>query len=103
MPKVANGIELDWNIARAHAENIEFEFYPSLRKKHAGVVRVLSFVNHANMGSYREAINAFLDGQDPVAGYHGAPQARTREVWLRAKHRAGINPRLAGFWKAGME
>ena len=31
MPTVANGIELDWNIARAHAENLEFELHPCHR------------------------------------------------------------------------
>lgn len=85
MPKVANGIELDWNIARAHAENIEFEFYPSLRRQRAGVVRLLSFVNHANMGSYREAINGFLGGQDPV------PDVTAHRKQGRVKYGFGLN------------
>ena len=85
MPKVANGIELDWNVTRARAENIEFEFYPSLRKKHAGVVRLLSFINHANMGSYREAINGFLDGQDP------APDITAHRRQGRVKYGFGLN------------
>jgi high affinity Mn2+ porin len=66
MPTVANGIQLDWNIARARGENFEFEYHKSLLPKRAGVVRVLTFVNHANMGSYRDAINGFLSGKDAV-------------------------------------
>lgn len=31
MPKVANGIDLDWNLRRAHSENIELEIRPSSR------------------------------------------------------------------------
>lgn len=29
MPKVANGIKLDWNLRRARAENLELELHPS--------------------------------------------------------------------------
>jgi high affinity Mn2+ porin len=70
MPKVANGINLDANIGRARAENVEVEFrgnlLGTLRPDRSGAVRLLSYVNHADMGSYREAINAFLSGHDPV-------------------------------------
>ena len=61
MPTVANGIDMDWNIARAHADNLELELRPS-----AGLaVRLLGYANHANMGSYNEAIQGFLAGRDP--------------------------------------
>jgi hypothetical protein len=66
MPTVANGIDLDWNLARARGENLEVEYHPELIAKRATVVRALSFVNHANMGSYRDAINGYLSGKDPV-------------------------------------
>ncbi|HZU34027.1 MAG TPA: carbohydrate porin [Candidatus Angelobacter sp.] len=65
MPKVANGPALDYDVLRARAENIEFEFRPELLQKRKTVFRLLSFINHANMGSYREAIEAFLAGIDP--------------------------------------
>lgn len=65
MPKVANGPELDFNLARARSENIELEFRPELQKEKKTAIRLLSFVNHANMGSYREAVDAFLAGIDP--------------------------------------
>ena len=68
MPKLANGINLDADIARARSENVEFEFHGNflgrLRPGRSGTVRLLSYVNHGDMGSYREAIHAFLDGQD---------------------------------------
>jgi hypothetical protein len=66
MPTVANGIKLDWDLARARAENYEFEFHPSLIHERATVVRFLSFVNHADMGSYREAIEDYLAGLTPL-------------------------------------
>jgi len=62
MPTVANGIDMDWNIAQARAENLELELHPA-----AGlVVRLLGYANHANMGSYEEAIGGFLAGRDPT-------------------------------------
>jgi len=66
MPKVANGINLDFDVARARSENAEFELRRNFLPRRAGVVRVLTYVNHADMGSYREAINAYLAGTDPV-------------------------------------
>ena len=71
MPTVANGIDVDWNIRRARGENTEFEFrrtpfsafLPTERK---GAVRLLGFVNRANMGLYRDAIRNFEAGLTPT-------------------------------------
>jgi hypothetical protein len=61
MPTVANGTDMDWDIAKSRAENLELELHPA-----AGfVVRLLGYANHANMGSYDEAIAGFLAGRDP--------------------------------------
>jgi high affinity Mn2+ porin len=61
MPTVANGIDMDWHIARARAENIELELHPA----NGLAIRLLGYANHANMGSYDEAISHFLAGRDP--------------------------------------
>jgi high affinity Mn2+ porin len=63
MPKVANGLFLDADIARARAENLELEARGKLIAHREGTVRFLSYLNHANMGNYREAIADFLDGE----------------------------------------
>jgi carbohydrate-selective porin OprB len=68
MPTVANGIDLDWAISRANGQNWEFEvrkglFARWLDPKREGAVRVLSFVNHAHMGDYRESVDQYLNGQ----------------------------------------
>ncbi len=62
MPKVANGIRLDADVARARSENLEFEARGKLIAHRAGTVRLLSYLNHADMGNYREAINEYLAG-----------------------------------------
>ena len=63
MPKTANGIYLDADIARARAENLELEARGNRIAHRAGTVRLLSYLNHANMGNYEEAIAEFLDHQ----------------------------------------
>jgi high affinity Mn2+ porin len=79
MPTIANGIDLEWNLRRARGENYEFELRKTpfallperlLAPSHKGVVRVLSYINHANMGDYRDAINNALTARangDPSA------------------------------------
>jgi hypothetical protein len=62
MPKVANGPNLDADIARARSENIEFEWRPQFVKDRHTVLLFLNYVNHANMGRYAEAVRNFLNG-----------------------------------------
>lgn len=85
MPKIANGIALDWRISRARAENAEIEFRGSLLPNREGAVRALAYRNHANMGSYREAIDSFLKGAEPV------PQIEAHRRQGRVKYGFGIN------------
>jgi high affinity Mn2+ porin len=63
MPKVPFGQFLDADLARSRAENLELE----ARGKHIlhreGAVRVLGYLNHANMGNYRLANAEVLDGE----------------------------------------
>jgi carbohydrate-selective porin OprB len=42
---------------------VEADYSRNFLPHRAGVIRFLSFMNHANMGSYREAINDFLAGE----------------------------------------
>ena len=85
MPRVANGINLDWNLRRARAENIEVELHSNRLAHHDGVLRLLSFVNHADMGDYRQAIQRFERGVDAVPII-----ANTRQQG-RVKYGFGIN------------
>jgi high affinity Mn2+ porin len=66
MPKTANGIHLDADLARARGQNLELE----ARGRHVlhrdGTVRLLSYLNQGNMGNYREAVQEFLAGETPT-------------------------------------
>jgi len=96
MPTVANGITLDWNIARARGENWELELHHELFRHRTSGLRLLSFVNHANMGSYREAIAGYLSGQDPV------PNIVEYREQGRVKYGFGVNIEqpLTSQWRA---
>jgi hypothetical protein len=101
MPTVANGITLDWDLARARAENYELEYHPNLLEKRSTVVRGLTFVNHANMGNYREAIDGYLSGRDKV------PDVTLYRKQGRVKYGFGLNaeqeltPLLRAFARLG--
>ena len=97
MPTVANGIDMDWHISRARAENLELELRPA-----SGLaVRLLGYANHANMGSYDEAIQGFLSGRD------ARPDVVAHRAQGRVKTGVGVNteytfPRLVRvFARAG--
>jgi high affinity Mn2+ porin len=77
MPKVANGIDLQWNLRRARAENYELELHPSIAGKRNTTLRLLTFVNHANMGVYRDAIANYLAGKTPRPEITGHPLQTT--------------------------
>jgi hypothetical protein len=66
MPVVANGIDLDWAFSRANGQNGEFELRKSWIPQRKGVSRLLFYGNHAHMGVYREAVQAYLAGIDPT-------------------------------------
>jgi len=85
MPKVANGPKLDYNLLRARSENMELEFRPEPWKQKKTILRLLSFVNHADMGSYREAVQAFLAGTDPQ------PNIEAHRKQGRVKYGFGLN------------
>jgi len=85
MPKVANGIHLDADMSRARSENIEFELHGKVLRKQEGILRLLTFVNHANMGSYQVAIDNFLAGNTPK------PDITAHALQTTVKYGFGVN------------
>jgi high affinity Mn2+ porin len=90
MPTVANGITLDWALSRANGQNWEFElrkglFGSLLDAKRKGAVRVLSFVNHAHMGDYRQSVQQYLSGRNAT------PDITKSERFGAVKYGFGLN------------
>jgi hypothetical protein len=101
MPQVANGIDWEWNLRRARAENYEFEVHPKLLSDRATHLRLLSFVNHANMGIYRQAINNFLDGKTPAPEITNHPQQTTIKYGFDVNLEQEINHSFRAFSRFG--
>jgi high affinity Mn2+ porin len=101
MPKVANGIDLVWNLRKAHSENIEFELrYGLIPKKH-GVIRLLGFSNHANMGLYRDAVAQFEEGITAVPDITAHPWQTTQKYGFGVNIEQSLTPDLVAFGRWG--
>ncbi len=85
MPKVANGINLDADLARAHSENVEFELHHSFEPRREAVVRLLGYANHADMGNYSVAVANFLAGDTPE------PEITAHPLQTTTKYGFGTN------------
>jgi high affinity Mn2+ porin len=85
MPKVANGIHLDADLSRARSENVELEVHRAVLFKQEGILRLLAYVNHANMGRYRDAIDNFRAGLTPV------PEITAHPLQTTIKYGFGVN------------
>jgi high affinity Mn2+ porin len=89
MPKVANGIHLDADLARAHSENIEFELHGRVVGKQPGILRLLSYVNHANMGDYAQQIDEWQN--TPAAIRPAVPDITAHPLQTTIKYGFGAN------------
>jgi high affinity Mn2+ porin len=85
MPKVANGINLDADLRRAHSENVELELHGDVVPHLEGVLRLLGYSNQANMGLYRVAVADFLSGATP------APEITAHPLQTTTKYGFGAN------------
>jgi hypothetical protein len=105
MPIVANGTDLDWAFSRAHAQNGEFELRHHLVPGRKGVMRILFYGNRAHMGSYREAVDAYLAGSDskPTITAHAHFGALKYGLGYNVEQEATANLRLFGRfgWNEG--
>ncbi|MBS1840439.1 MAG: carbohydrate porin [Acidobacteria bacterium] len=101
MPKVANGIHLDPDLSRARAENVELEFRRTVLPHREGTLRLLTFVNHANMGSYREAVANFLNGLTPKPEITAHPLTTSIKYGFALNFEQPLNDWLGVFGRWG--
>jgi len=101
MPKVANGIDLVWKFWQAHAENVEVDWQHGMLPKKAGVVRLLGFVNHANMGVYRQAVAQFEEGLVPFPQITNHPWHITEKYGFAVNIEQTIVPDVVAFARWG--
>jgi hypothetical protein len=110
MPTVANGINFDWSLKRASGQNMEVEWRRGLLggllpPERKGTVRLLGYVNHGNMGDYREQNIKFLQGLTATPDITAHPLQRTVKYGfgLNAEQEVSENARLYGRfgWNEG--
>jgi len=101
MPKVANGIDLVWKPWQAHAENWEFELRHGVLPKKGGVIRLLAYNNHANMGIYRNAIAQFQQGLVPAPDITNHPWHITRKYGFGVNVEQNLTRNLTAFGRWG--
>jgi high affinity Mn2+ porin len=96
--KVANAMNMNWNIKRTGAYTLEYTHNYSLNNKN-GAVRLVSYYNLAHMGNYNQSIKL-----NP-----NAPNILTSEAYGHSKYGFGINgeqeinKNMGVFFRAGWD
>lgn len=101
MPKVANGLDLVWNLRKARAENFELEFHPPIAGQRNTAVRLLAFINHANMGVYRQAVSNFVERITPSPEITAHPFRTTVKYGFGVNLEQQFSDNLRGFARWG--
>jgi carbohydrate-selective porin OprB len=101
MPKVANGINLDADIARARGENLELDAAGRLLLHRPGTVRFLTYLNIANMGNYEESNKDFLDGQGTAPSIVSTRRQGRHKYGFELNFEQDLPAKLGVFGRAG--
>jgi len=101
MPKVANGIDLVWQPWKARSESFEYELRRGVIPGNSGVVRLLGYVNHANMGVYRDAVIAFDEGETPTPEITNHPWNATVKYGFGVNIEQSLTPTITAFARWG--
>jgi high affinity Mn2+ porin len=101
MPKVANGLHLDADIARARAENLELDATGNRFFHQSGTVRFIAYLNHANMGSYEESIQDYLNGAGTVPDITATRQQGRHKYGFGLNFEQSLTPQIALFGRVG--
>jgi high affinity Mn2+ porin len=106
MPTKPNGIDMDWNARRARGENVELElrkglFSALLPSERKGVIRLLGYVNHANMGVYRDAIKNYQAGLTTTPDIDAHPLSSTVKYGVGLNVEQELTPNLRAFGRFG--
>jgi high affinity Mn2+ porin len=95
MPTFANGNTLDWDIRRAHGDNLELTLAPGGA---APVIRLLAYENHARMGNYAEAL---ARGRPPNIVADDQPGRRKYGFGLNVEQPLADSGETGAFLRAG--
>jgi carbohydrate-selective porin OprB len=91
---------LVWKPWQVHAENFEYELRHGLIPKKSGVVRLLAYTNHANMGVYREQV-AFAEENHVTPDITAHPWRITRKYGFGLNLEQNLTHYLIAFARFG--
>jgi high affinity Mn2+ porin len=100
-PKIANGIHLDADIARARSENLEFDATGNRIAHRTGTIRFLSYLNHADMGNYRQAVAEYLAGETPTPDIIATRREGRHKYGFGLNFEQAITSQIAVFGRLG--
>ena len=101
MPKVANGIHLDADIARARAEDLELEARGKRIARRDGVIRLLAYLNHGDMGNYEEAIRDYREGETSTPDIISTRRQGRRKYGFGLNFEQELTPNIGVFGRLG--
>jgi high affinity Mn2+ porin len=101
LPKIANGIDLVWKPWQVHTENFEYELRRGFIPRKPGVLRLLAYMNNANMGVYREAVAQFTQHLVAVPDITNHPWHITRKYGFGVNVEQNIGLHLIAFGRFG--
>ena len=80
VPLTANGSKMNWNIAKANSNSLEYTHRYKIKNKE-GAIRVLAFIETANLGNYRQSLSMGVD----------TPDIKSTRAYGRTKYGFSIN------------
>ena len=101
LPKISTGIDLDYDLRHVHSENFEFDYGTYAFQGYATHVRLLTFVNEANLGNYSEANQAYLSGQDKTPDITAHRHPDTVKPGFGVNLEQELPENLRAFFRAG--
>ena len=101
MPSVANGTALVWDLRKANASNVEFELHRGLLPKKDGILRLLTYVNNANMGIYQVANEQYLNGLIAPPDITNHPQQVTTKYGFGVNFEQTLTSNVVAYGRFG--
>lgn len=95
------GKGLDWNLRKSNTSNTEFEWHRAFLPKRTGIIRVLSYVNNANMGIYRYANEQYLEGKVTKPDITAHPFQVTTKYGFGVNLEQSLTPDIVVFGRFG--
>jgi high affinity Mn2+ porin len=100
LPKFTTG-GLDYNIRHVHSDNFELDYSTYTIQSYATRLRLLAFVNHADLGNYSEANQAYLSGRDPVPDITAHRHPGTIKPGFGVNFEQELPANFRAFFRAG--